>query len=188
MNYIETNKNQIISTLKNMVGESRFYHCLGVAQEAQHLACRWGEREDKLYLAGLLHDCARDLSPEELFPLLPPYLGEEIYSIPAVFHALAGPAIVEREFKIKDHQIWHAIRWHATSCETMSKFDKILFIADFCEAGREFPIASEIREMAEKDWKEAYRKVLQEKISFLLSHGFLVYSSTWKAWNKENEK
>ena len=70
----------------------------------------------------------------------------------------------------------------------MSKFDKILFIADFCERGREFPAALEIRELAEKDWEEAYRKVLQEKISFLLSQGFLIYSSTWKAWNKENEK
>jgi HD superfamily phosphohydrolase YqeK len=57
----------------------------------------------------------------------------------------------------------------------MSKFDKILFIADFCEAGREFPIASEIREMAEKDWKEAYRRYCKKKY-LSSSQGFLVYS------------
>lgn len=187
MNYIEI-KDRIIFTLKNMVSDARFYHCLGVADEAQYLASRWGEREDKLYLAGLLHDCARDLPGEELLPLLPSYLGEEVYSIPAIFHALAGPAIVEREFGIKDYRIWHAICWHATSCEVMSKFDKILFIADFCEAGREFPEADQIREIAEKDWEEAYRQVLKEKISFLLSCRFPIYSATWRAWNKENEK
>ncbi|HXL01679.1 MAG TPA: bis(5'-nucleosyl)-tetraphosphatase (symmetrical) YqeK [Candidatus Atribacteria bacterium] len=187
MDYIKI-KDQIILTLKNMLTEARFYHCLGVAEEAQYLASRWGEREDKLYVAGLLHDCARDLSSEELVPLLPPYLEEEAYSIPAIFHALAGPAIVEREFGVKDYQIWHAIRWHATSNEAMSRFDKILFIADFCEAGREFPEANLIRGMAEKDWEEAYRQVLKEKLSFLLSHNFLVYSAAWKAWNKENEK
>ncbi|HPZ81197.1 MAG TPA: bis(5'-nucleosyl)-tetraphosphatase (symmetrical) YqeK [Candidatus Atribacteria bacterium] len=187
MNCIE-NKYQIISILKNMLTETRFYHCLRVADEAQHLASCWGEREDKLYLAGLLHDCARDLPPEELLPLLPSYLGKEVYSIPAIFHALAGPAVVEREFGIKDYQIWHAICWHATSCEVMSKFDKILFIADFCEAGREFPVANRIREIAKKDWEEAYRQVLKEKVFFLLSRRLPVYSATWRAWNKENEK
>lgn len=183
MDYIEI-KDQIIFTLKNMLTEARFYHCLRVAEEAQRLASRWGEEESKLYIAGLLHDCARDLPYQELIPLLPSYLGEEVYSIPAIFHALAGPAIVDREFGIKDYKIWHAIRWHATSCDMMSRFDKILFISDFCEPGREFPGANLIRKIAEKDWEEAYRRVLKDKLFFLLAHNFPIYSATWKAWNK----
>ncbi len=68
MDYIEI-KDQIIFTLKNMLTEARFYHCLRVAEEAQRLASRWGEEESKLYIAGLLHDCARDLPYQELIPL-----------------------------------------------------------------------------------------------------------------------
>lgn len=66
----------------------------------------------------------------------------------------------------------------------MSRFDKILFISDFCEPGREFPEANLIRKIAEKDWEEAYRRVLKDKLFFLLAHNFPIYSATWKAWNK----
>ena len=92
MDYIEI-KDQIIFTLRNMLTEARFYHCLRVAEEAQRLASRWEKRRASYTLPGLLHDCARDLPYQELIPLLPSYLGEEVYSIPAIFHALAGPAM-----------------------------------------------------------------------------------------------
>ena len=129
MDYIEI-KDQIIFTLKNMLTEARFYHCLRVAEEAQRLASRWEKRRAS-YTLPVFYMIVLEIYPIRIDSSLPSYLGEEVYSIPAIFHALAGPAIVDREFGIKDYKIWHAIRWHATSCDMMSRFDKILFISDF---------------------------------------------------------
>ena len=62
----------------------------------------------------------------------------------------------------------------------MPGFDKIYFISDFCEPGREFLKQILIRKIAEKDWEEAYRRVLRINYFFLLAHNFPIYSATWK--------
>ena len=52
--------------LQSRLKKSRFAHSIGVANTAVKLAKRFNVDENKAYIAGLLHDCAREFENEEL--------------------------------------------------------------------------------------------------------------------------
>jgi putative nucleotidyltransferase with HDIG domain len=45
--------------LKDNVNEKRYKHSINVAKYAEELAARFNINPDKAYIAGLLHDCAK---------------------------------------------------------------------------------------------------------------------------------
>ncbi|MGQ9472830.1 MAG: bis(5'-nucleosyl)-tetraphosphatase (symmetrical) YqeK [Candidatus Caldatribacteriaceae bacterium] len=184
MDYIEVKKFLIF--LQKNLSSQRFGHCLRVAEEAKKLSLFYGENPEKGYLAGLLHDYARDWKKEVLQSALPSWVEEEAYSVPEIWHALAGPSIIAEDLNVRDYQILHAVRWHATACENMSLFDKIIFVADITEEGRDFKEASWVRREAWRDLQKGYRMALAVKMNYLLSTGKLIYPASVRAWNKEN--
>ncbi|HID55757.1 TPA: HD domain-containing protein, partial [Candidatus Poribacteria bacterium] len=56
-------KEEIVERLKGMLDEERFTHSLAVAELAAKLAERHGYDPAKAELAGLVHDCAKCMSP-----------------------------------------------------------------------------------------------------------------------------
>ena len=56
--------NEILVTLANELRPARFRHCRDVSQTAVRLAERWDADIEKARLAGILHDCARNLKGE----------------------------------------------------------------------------------------------------------------------------
>lgn len=184
MDCIELEK--CLTFLQRNLSPHRFGHCLRVAEEAKKLSLFYGEDPEKGYLAGLLHDYARDWKKEILRIALPSWVEEEAYNIPEIWHALAGPFFIMKDLDIRDYQILHAVRWHATACENMSLFDKILFVADIAEEGRNFREASWIRREAWQDLQRGYRMALAVKLNYLLSTRKLIYPASVRAWNKEN--
>lgn len=174
-----------LENLRKCLAPDRFAHCLRVAEEAGRLGLRYGEDRERAYLAGLVHDYARDRELHVLRRFLPSWVEEEAYAIPGIWHALAGPSIIMEELKISDYRILHAVRWHATSCENMSRFDKIIFVADLAEEGRDFQEASEVRKKVWEDLEGGYRLALKVKLEYLLSTKKLIYPASLRAWNRE---
>jgi len=171
--------------LEKFLSFPRLAHSLRVAEEAEHLARIHGEDTYRAYLAGLLHDCARDLPVGLLEELLPPYLRDRGGTIPEVLHALAAPAFLVRELRLRDFRVLRAIRWHATGCERMSPLDKVVFIADIAEPGRDFREAFEIREVARKDLRMGYILALRTKMVYLLTTYGVIYPESIRSWNRE---
>lgn len=133
MNY--TCNTKTLDWLKNNLSEERYLHTLGVAETSKELANLFNLDEDKAYLAGLLHDCAKGFTNEKLLDIINSYLQiDECEKInPKTFHAPVGAYIAEKEFGIEDKEILSAIRWHTIGKLDMSNFDKIIFIADKIE-------------------------------------------------------
>ncbi len=52
--------------LQGRLKASRFAHSIGVADTAVKLAKRFGVDTEKAYIAGLLHDCAREFEDSQL--------------------------------------------------------------------------------------------------------------------------
>ena len=174
----------IFNKLKILISGPRLSHSIGVAEEARRLAVLYGQDPEKSYLAGLLHDSARAFSNEVLVKYLPPYFLAVGYSIPAIFHAFAGPQFVSEQFGITDYLILRAIGWHATACEDMSDFDKILFVADITESGRQFRETELVRQVFHHGLEKAYLQALELKIGYLLSSKKIIYPVSLEAWNK----
>ena len=121
--------------LKQNLDEERYEHSLGVAECAVELAERFGLDKEKAYLCGLIHDCAKCFSNEELKTSIcncQDLCDGELIN-PKTYHAPAGAILAKQELGICDEEILSATRWHTLGKIEMSDFEKIIFIADKIE-------------------------------------------------------
>ena len=65
---------KILEWLKNNLNEKRYIHTLGTADCAKELAKQFKLNQDKAYLAGLLHDCAKCFPNEKLLDIIHKHL------------------------------------------------------------------------------------------------------------------
>ena len=83
----------LLGCLKKNLTKERYIHTLGVEKCAEELAIRYGLNPKKAALAGLLHDCAKCLSNDELLNIIKSKINDinenEILSHKA-YHAPVG--------------------------------------------------------------------------------------------------
>ena len=178
--------NEILVTLANELRPARFRHCRDVSQTAVRLAERWDADIEKARLAGILHDCARNLKGEELlktsrqFGMIPSPL--ELLQ-PALIHAPLGAIIAERRFGISEPQILQAIRRHTTGAPQMTLLDKVIYLSDCIEPGRNFSGVRKIRDMAVEDLDAAVLLAYEHSILFVVANGGLLHPHTVEGRN-----
>ena len=63
--------------LSENLSEKRYNHSLGCAKCAQKLAKIYHLDEDKAFLAGLIHDCAKNIEAEESLKIIKHYLSNK---------------------------------------------------------------------------------------------------------------
>ena len=149
-------RKQLWHIMKSRLGKKRFEHTVGVMKTAEDLAKRIGADPDKAAIAGLLHDCMRDVPPDELVrfcELNGLQLTEHERQSPIILHAWAG-AVEARKLLVDTGsyfgdigEIEEAIACHTTGRERMSLLAKIIYIADAIEPGRDFEAARTARMM-----------------------------------------
>ena len=125
--------------LAGMLTPARYIHSLGVMETAVGMARRFGANPEKARLAGLLHDCAKDIEFEKMIPLcdklgvtLDPVKREQ----KGLIHADLGAKLLETEFGITDPEIIGAVKYHTLGRENMTDLEKILYLADMIEPNR----------------------------------------------------
>ena len=178
--------NEILVTLANELRPARFRHCRDVSQTAVRLAERWDADIEKARLAGILHDCARNLKGEELLKtsrqhgMIPSSL--ELLQ-PALIHAPLGAIIAERRFGISEPQVLQAIRRHTTGAPQMTLLDKVIYLSDCIEPGRNFSGVRKIRDMAVEDLDAAVLLAYEHSILFVVANGGLLHPNTVEGRN-----
>jgi len=148
MDYIKIDEKELLIWLKNNLNEERYEHSLGTAECAKNLAIQLGLDSGKAYLAGLIHDCAKCFSNQQLLELIDSNLNidENEKSNPKTLHAPVSAYIAKKDFGITDNEILSAVRWHTLGKINMSDFEKIIFLADKIEPRtREAEYADPIR-------------------------------------------
>ena len=136
MAYMKFETDQAKKWLKDNLNEKRYQHSLGTAECASELAQKFGLDEQKAYIAGLLHDCAKCFSDEKLLEIIDNYLDDvdiNERSNRKTLHAPASYYVAKTVFEVKDKEILSSIRWHTLGKIEMSDFEKIIFIADKIE-------------------------------------------------------
>lgn len=148
--YINCDLEAAKEKLKNMLSYERYIHSLGTMEKACELAKRFNCDVEKAQIAGLLHDCAKCLSDEELLG----YEGcfDECEKLSRkTWHAPVGVVHAKSDFGVSDDEILSAIRWHTVGRTDMSDFEKIIFLADKIET-----------RTREKEFREKIQNVLDE--------------------------
>ncbi len=160
----------IIKKLQKALSQRRFIHTRGVAEESVRLARVHGADEKKAYIAGLLHDCAKDIPNKEKTELCKKY-GVEIDKVlaeqPDLLHQFLGAELAKNLYGIADKEILDAIRYHTTGRPDMGVLEKIVYLADFFEPSRRFYEGrDEIKALAYKDLDKAVAFSLKHTIDY----------------------
>ena len=107
----------MIEKLRGMMSEERFMHSLGVRDTAVLLAERYGIDTEKARVAGILHDCAKDIPKPAAFRMCEEAgisLKPVCYIEKGLVHSYLGAHIAKTEFGISDNEILEAIYYHTT--------------------------------------------------------------------------
>lgn len=176
----------IIERLRDLIDERRLNHSINVSRYAAKLAKHYGGDIEKAELAGLVHDCAKNLSLDQALKLGKKYNFEPdtITRInPVLLHAPIGAFLAKELFDIQDTEILDAITWHTTGRENMSLLDKIICLADLIEEGRSYKGVEKIRELAFIDINRALLLGMEMSIKYVLEKGILLHPKTIEARN-----
>ena len=167
----ETNLKKIRNAMEKLQDAKRFEHTLGVEYTAAALAMRYGEDIRNARTAGLLHDCAKCLSDKKRLSIcrknkIP--MTELEKKNPFLLHGKVGAYLAKQKYGIKNQDVLNAIRNHTTGRQGMSLLEKIVFIADYIEPGRNHSARlPELRRLAFQDLDKALVEVLRDTLRYL---------------------
>lgn len=170
---------ELAEKVKAQVTPERFAHILRVAELAEEIAKANLIDTEKTYLAAILHDAARDFTPEQLFELAPPTLEMERQH-PLALHGRAGRKVAER-WGVDDLEVLEAIEGHVYGVGPEQKIGMAIYVADVSEPGRGFN--HEIRELAlQGELLEAYRQAVITKVNYLKKRSIEPHPRTMVAY------
>lgn len=191
------NTDCIKKTLKESLNEERYNHTLGTADCALKLAKKYGLDEKKAYLAGLLHDCAKCKSNDELLKIIKQELKNidegELQNYKTL-HAPVGEYFARTMYNIDDSEILNAIRYHTIGRVNMSLFEKIIFLADKIEENtRDEKYSEEIWQILDKNKGEtgldmALFRCFSETIKSLVNRELKICKTTIDVYNELLDK
>lgn len=180
--------------LERILSPGRFGHSLAVAGLALELAPGLGIPPQKAALAGLLHDCARELPAARVARLVPAKrtaamrYKEILEKAPVLLHAWAGAGLAREKFGINDREILEAISLHATGAPGMGPLAALIYVCDLAAEGRGFREAALVRRLARLDLAAALRAANYVKLSYAFSGGGWVHPLSVSLWNSFQEK
>ena len=175
-------------TLQSRLKKSRFAHSIGVANTAVELAKKFSVDTEKAYIAGLLHDCAREFENSELIFQAEKRgikIGEVEKAVPLLLHAYIGAKMISEIYEVDDAEISQAIYRHTVGARNMTDLDKIIYFADMIEPNRNYPGVEKLRNLAKtsSSLDEIILTALNESIIFVVQKNSLLHPDTIDARN-----
>ena len=183
------------SKLRKKLKPDRYEHSLSVSFTAVCLAMRHGADLRQAEIAGLVHDCAKQFSNEELLERCAKHhveISEEMRKAPQVIHAEYGAFFARKSYGIEDPEILSAIRYHTLGRAELSLLEAIIFTADYIEARRSkaerLPL---IRYLAFSDLDRCIYEIMHDTIRYLEKSGSYVCGdclSAYQYYQKRQEE
>ena len=177
---------QLEREVKTHLTERRFYHSQCVAEEAARLARRYGADVEKARLAGILHDIMKDTAPEEQLKILTDsgiILTDAQRRNRKLWHALSGAVYLREKLGIEDREIVEAVECHTSGKGNMTLLDKVLFVADYISADRDYPGVEEMRRLADQSLEEAMVEGIRYTVDELMGQNLPVAAESIEAYN-----
>ena len=179
--YDDENYNEYITELLTYIEATlrpkRYQHTLGVAQTATTLGfCYFSSDSDckRAELAGILHDCAKYLTGDEMIQLCEKHkitLTETERINTALIHGKLGAYLAKKRYGIRDAEILSSVQYHTTGKPKMTTLEKIIYVADYIEPGRKMncmPYSlAEVRKKCYQDLDKGLLMILTNTVEYL---------------------
>ena len=180
-------EDRYVQTIRELLHNKRFDHSLNVAQRAVELAKRYGEDEQKAYIAGILHDICKNMQPEEQLQWMKKsaiILDENLLEQPPVWHGFAGAEYIRQQLGIEDEDIINAVRYHTVARAGMSRLEQIIYLADLTSSERDYPDVERMRRLSDRSLREGMREALVFAVSNQAQRHAPLCLDTCKAYNE----
>lgn len=175
------NYNEIDAKIKAMLSTNRYDHSFRVMDCALTLADIYGCDYEKTRIAAISHDCAKELSCEVLVNIAQSEdlnLDEVTLSEPQLLHGPIGRVIATKDLDIKDDDILNAIHYHTTGRKNMTTLEKIIYLADVIEIGRNYHGIEEVRKLSTESLDKAIVMAIDNTIRYVISINSLLHPRT----------
>ena len=170
---MEYDTKELEQRVRQYVSEKRFRHILSMTEMALSLAEYHGVDKELVHVAAMLHDIAKDMTPDEMMTIAEKYghqMSELSLRIPDNMHAEVGALVAEHEFGLKDTDALNAIRYHYSARPDMSILEKIIFFSDSAEPTRpNYAITQYLYRIAKTDLNEALTRGLRFRLEYQYS-------------------
>lgn len=183
--YVSYTREELIKKVAIQMSDKRFQHVLRVEEKALELAHLYKVDLEKASIAALTHDYAKERSDDEMIDWIKSHDFdlELIEYGNAIWHGIVGASVVRKELGITDEEILKAIEYHTTGASQMSQLAKVIYVADYVEEGRTFPVVNEARQIAKKDLDEAVAFETKHTLLFLIQKNARIYPKTIETYN-----
>lgn len=165
------NVEKVQEKLQSKLTPKRFIHTIGVRYTAAALAMRYVLSIEDASMAGVLHDCAKCFTDDELVKKCIKHnldCTEVELRNGFLLHAKLGAFYAQKKYGIENEDIISAIRYHTTGRAGMKPLEAVVFTADYIEPGRRpLPHIEEVRRMAFIDIDEAIYQILDRTLGYL---------------------
>lgn len=163
--------------MQTILPRKRYLHSVAVAHLAAAYAVSLGYSPERALIAGILHDCAKAYSDEQLVADCDKYaisVTEVERRNGFLLHGKLGAFYARTKYFITDEEILSAISYHTTGRPGMTDLEKIVFLADYLEPFRTQPTEpalNEIRRIAFEDIDKAVYLALKNTLRYLKESG-----------------
>lgn len=185
-NYTFGNREMLMEKIQMRMSEKRFLHVLRVEEMAVTLAKKYDVSVEKASIAALAHDYAKERPDKEMADIiLAQDFDKELlpYGNP-IWHGIVGAYLVEKELGIHDLEILQAIRLHTTGAKNMTPLDKVIYVADYVETGRDFPGVETARSLALTDLDQAVGYEAKHTLLHLIESNAKVFPKSLETYNQ----
>ena len=86
-------------------------------------------------------------------------------------------------FGVTDEDIINAVRYHTSGRPGMSDLEKLIFLCDMLEEGRDYEGVDKLRKIFRRDMDECAETALHDELEYLESSGKEMYPLTKEAYN-----
>lgn len=178
-NNLYNNMSSMVNKLKTMISPETYAHTKRTVYKALQYNQRLGLSYEKVFIAALLHDCAKGLPLQEAYRYQVPI---DAIDTP-VMHAFQGVAISEKEFGVEDSEILNAIRYHTTGKAKMTHLEMLIFVADMLEDNRNFSGVVELRYLVEENQLLGFMSCVEHQYNYLVAKKIKMYHLTEECYN-----
>lgn len=202
--YMQQNKlfskvtfSELDAEMQRILPRKRYLHSVAVAHLAASYAVTLGYDPQRALVAGILHDCAKAYSDEQLVADCDHYaisVTEVERRNGFLLHGKLGAYYAKKYYFINDKEILSAIAFHTTGHPKMTDLEKIVFLADYLEPFRTQPTTPElnkIRQIAFSDINKAIYLVLKNTMHYLKQSGQemdMTTAETYEEYRRQYEE
>lgn len=165
LQYLVSHGLYLDTILQSKMSVKRYQHTCSMALLAKEIAKNNGVDEKKAYVAGMLHDIAKeideDLARKWMKDRYPKYLDKPS----PIWHQWLSQDLARDQYLVNDSEILQAIRHHTTASIRMSKLDMCIYVADKYDPSRNFDSSKEIA-LCKKDVVEGFKQCLKDFYEF----------------------